>query len=155
MSRTDGKHFLNGVMLLLLLAMQLVAPLLHAHFGTPKLKGLHVHTALPTAVNSYLPSDHVNASAQVDARDASHITHAPNANGSEPLEVDIEDGIAPATFSMYAHPMAALVCLIAFVVLLAPRLAPTRARRYRRERTPPRWHGGSTPPPAHAPPSLS
>jgi hypothetical protein len=129
-------------LLLLLFAMQLLTPLLHGHLGTPKLHGLHVHTALQGAVNSYSPS--VSSS-------AGHTGSALIA--VEPIEVDVQTAIGPIAFSLHVQAADVLIGLVfAFLLFALPPLQAPR-RLPRRERAPPRWRSGdSRPPPAHAPP---
>ncbi len=146
MFRADRPSFCRGALLILLFAMQLLTPLLHGHLGTPKLHGLHVHTALPGAVNSYSPSASTPAG------------HAGSALVAvEPPEVDVQTAIGPIAFSLHVQAAAdVLIGLVfAFLLLAVPPLQAPR-RLQRRERTPPRWRsGGSRPPPALAPPFAS
>ncbi|WP_416050939.1 hypothetical protein [Cupriavidus basilensis] len=132
-------------MLLLLFAMQLLTPLLHGHLGTPKLHGLHVHTALQGAVNSYSPS----ASSPLPAGSVALIA-------VEPLEVDVQTAIGPIAFSLHVEVADVLIGLVFAFLLFAARPLPVFRRLPWRQRTPPRWRGSdSRPPPAHAPPLAS
>ncbi|WP_454726076.1 MULTISPECIES: hypothetical protein [Cupriavidus] len=133
--------------MLLLFSLQLLAPLLHGHVGTPKLHGLHVHTALQGEVGSYSLHD-----SQLAARSSG--AHADSAlSTAEPLEVDVETAIGPVAFSLCAQVADAIVGLVfAFLLCAAPPRQALRRVRWR-ERAPQRWRGGdSRPPPAHAPP---
>lgn len=142
MFRADRPSFWRGALLLLLFAMQLLTPLLHGHLGTPKLHGLHVHTALQGAVNSYSPSASSAGSAALIA--------------VEPLEVDVQTAIGPIAFSLHVQAADVLIGLVFAFLLFAARPLPVFRRLPWRERTPPRWRGSdSRPPPAHAPPFAS
>lgn len=142
MFRADRPSFLRGALLLLLFAMQFLTPLLHGHLGTPKLHGLHVHTALQGAVNSYSPS----ASSPLPAGSAALIA-------VEPLEVDVQTAIGPIAFSLHVQAADVLIGLVFAFLLFAARPLPVFRRLPWRQRTPPRWRGSdSRPPPAHAPP---
>jgi len=147
MLRAERPSFFRGALLLLLFALQLLAPLLHGHVGTPKLHGLHVHTALQGEVGSYSPSDSHPAAGPSGA-------HADGAlSGVEPLEVDVQTAIGPVAFSLHVQAADMIVGMVfAFLLCAAPpRQAPRRMRW--RERAPQRWRGGDgRPPPAHAPP---
>ncbi|WP_459569000.1 hypothetical protein [Cupriavidus sp. 8B] len=145
MFRADRPSFWRGALLLLLFAMQLLTPLLHGHLGTPKLHGLHVHTALQGAVNSYSPSAALSAG------------HAGSALiAVEPLEVDVQTAIGPIAFSLHVQAADVLIGLVFAFLLFAARPLPVFRRLPWRERTPPRWRGSdSRPPPAHAPPFAS
>lgn len=145
MFRADRPSFCRGALLLLLFAMQLLTPLLHGHLGTPKLHGLHVHTALHGAVNSYSPSASSPSSA-LPAGSAALIA-------VEPLEVDVQTAIGPIAFSLHVQAADVLIGLVFAFLLFAARPLPVFRRLPWRQRTPPRWRGSdSRPPPAHAPP---
>ncbi|MDF3888611.1 hypothetical protein, partial [Cupriavidus basilensis] len=133
MFRADRPSFFRGVLLLLLFAMQLLTPLLHGHLGTPKLHGLHVHTALQGAVNSYSPSASPSVSA---AHDGSALVAV------EPLEVDVQTAIGPIAFTLHVQAADVLVGLVFAFLLFAALPLPAPRRLPWRERTPPRWRGG-------------
>jgi len=133
-------------MLLLLFTMQLLTPLLHGHFGTPKLTGLHVHLLQQSAIYSYSHSAEagdVAAAAQSGGTDAVAVA-------LEPREVDVQTAIGPLLLALDVRPVERLVGLIfAFVVLASampmPRWRPRPIRlRVRR--------GEARRPPAQAPP---
>lgn len=76
-------------MLLLIMAAQLLIPLLHSHFGSPNQAGLHVH-ALPSRAALSEVRVQTPASAAVDTHG-----HPAALKIGEPFEVDVQDALQP------------------------------------------------------------
>ncbi|WP_316666969.1 hypothetical protein [Ralstonia psammae] len=143
------------MLLLTIVLMQLLSPLLHGHLGTPKQFGLHVHTALPAAVDSHFQS--TSFGHRPPTEDSAETSpHDWAVKSQEPFEVDVEPAIGPAELAAFLWAasaagvspltfllLAALAC--ASVSRPAPRPTPLRAR----------WRDRiNRPPPAQAPPLL-
>ncbi|MCT7314176.1 hypothetical protein N5J06_24670 [Ralstonia sp. CHL-2022] len=141
------------MLLLTIVLMQLLSPLLHGHLGTPKQFGLHVHTALPGAVDSHLQSISFAHRPSEEASVASSF-HDWALTSQEPFEVDVEPAIGPAELGAFLWAAAApgvsaltflLLAALALAALLRPTYRPTPVRARWRDRI-------NRPPPAQAPP---
>ena len=141
------------MLLLTIVLMQLLSPLLHGHLGTPKQFGLHVHTALPAAVDSHFQSlPFAHGSPIKESVDAA--PHDWALTNHEPFEVDVEPALGPADLGALLWAAAApgvsaltflLLAALAFAAVFRPAYRPTPARARWRDRI-------NRPPPAQAPP---
>ncbi|WP_260392988.1 hypothetical protein [Ralstonia sp. SET104] len=156
MPRATASISLRAMLLLTIVLMQLLSPLLHGHLGTPKQSGLHVHAALPAAVDSHFqftsfahrsPSDE---SVWTGLHDWALTSH-------EPFEVDVEPAIGPAKLAAFLWAASAagvsaltflLLAALAGAAVLRPAYRPTPVRARSRDRV-------NRPPPAQAPPLQS
>lgn len=153
MSRATPSISLRAVLLLLIVLLQLLSPLLHGHFGTPKQTGLHVHTALSGAVDSHFQSLGYSYH-RTSSHEGGGLARELVLTSKEPFEVDVESAISPTDLAAFlavaAGPglsaltfllLAALACSAISSPVFRP--APIRAR----------WHDRfNRPPPAQAPP---
>lgn len=132
--------------LTILIAIQCLGPLLHAHMGTPLQTGFHMDVPLPGLFKVM----HDERSAHAVA------AHAAHGDDGEPFSIDVEKGLGHASPTMQFDPALIEALLALFAVLLVPTAwvawpvsrtnAPSRLR----------WRGGSSrPPPAQAPPLFS
>jgi len=139
MSRATPSLSLRVVLLLIVLA-QLLIPLLHGHFGTPKQTGLHVHSALSGTVDSH--------SGSAAARHHEALTSA------EPFAVGVEPAIEPLALSPLLLAAAAVGVPALTLMLLAALACCAAPRRACRRPSPPtRWRDRiNRPPPSQAPP---
>jgi hypothetical protein len=118
-----------------LVALQAVAPLLHAHFGLATAHGVHMHFQSPGTPEADAFDARTSLS-QGESAQAKMETGAP-ANPIPPA-------LLPVTFW-------ALVAVLLAAVLATPRIAPIA----RVPSLAPRWRSPNAPPPALAPPSFS
>jgi len=126
-----------------LMVLQALTPLLHAHFGSSQLRGVHIHTLASRAVDSHFLG-------------GSHVDEA-GLTSSESAEVDVERG-APARQLRLADTSAAwlLVAVLAIMALKPPVVRALLIRlRARAIPSAPRWRPPNSPPPAFAPPLFS
>lgn len=140
-------HFTKFGFLTILIAIQCVGPLLHAHMGTPRQTGFHLDVPMPGLFKVLL--DERNARAAKD-------THGIHHDDGEPLSIDVEKGLGHASAAPDFDPALAGALLALFAVLLVAAIwvarPPCRTPVHDRLR----WRGGSSqPPPAHAPPLFS
>lgn len=141
--------FFRVAIVAVLIAIQGIGPLLHAHMGTPRQTGFHFDASIPGLYKVV----------REESRAVSNV--AVSANGfamsvDEPLSISVEKGVVHQLQALFFDPeMAeALLALFASVLLLAAWVAHPIAY----PETPHllRWKGGSShPPPAHAPPHFS
>lgn len=138
-------------MLLLIMVAQLLIPLLHGHFGTPKLAGLHVHAAPSHTVDAPF-----HAGPALALPSALHDREA--LQGAETFEVDVQSALQP--LDLLLMPLLAAVGLALLTLgLRAARMrctAPRPAPHPEPERLSPCWRGRVIRPfPAQAPPLFS
>ncbi|MGC5887297.1 hypothetical protein [Ralstonia pseudosolanacearum] len=144
------------MLLLTIVLMQLLSPLLHGHLGTPKQSGLHVHTALPAAVDSHFQSISFAYRPPAEESTTSYL-HDWALTSQEPFEVDVEPAIGPADLAAFLW-VAAVAGVAALTFLLLAALAGAAVLRpaYRPAPILARWRDRiNRPPPAQAPPLLS
>ena len=149
MSRAIQRLSLRSALLLLVIAAQLLIPLLHGHFGTPNQSGLHVHTPPSRIADSHfhLFTEHDSLS-----------EHDNNQLQAEPFEVDVQNALQP----LYLLPVP-LLAIIGLALLTwglrASRIRCTAARPVPRPEPAhrlSRWQGRVIrPSPAQAPPQFS
>jgi hypothetical protein len=153
MSRATASLSLRAMLLLTIVLMQLLSPLLHGHLGTPKQSGLHVHTALPAAVDSHFQSVSFAHRPPAIAEVAPRL-HDWALTSQEPFEVDVEPAIGPADLAAFLWAAAAagvsaltflLLAALAGAAVLRPAYQPAPVRARWRDRI-------NRPPPAQAPP---
>ncbi|SDD84827.1 hypothetical protein SAMN05216345_11836 [Cupriavidus sp. YR651] len=141
-------------MLLIIVLAQLLIPLLHGHFGTPKQTGLHVHTALSGVVNSHSDFGFVDhESLSHGHQDAGH--HGVGLTSSEPFAVGVEPAIEPLNLSSLLLAVAAVgVSALTLMLLAAMACCASASRRaYRLPPRPIQWRDRiNRPPPSQAPP---
>lgn len=149
MSRAIQRLSLRSALLLVIMAAQLLIPLLHGHFGTPNQSGLHVHTT-----PSRIADSHFHLFTGYD----SHSDHDVLQAQSEPFEVDVQNALQP--LDLLPVPLLAVIGLILLTWGLRASLMRCTAARP----TPPpepahrlsRWQGRVIrPSPAQAPPQFS
>ena len=149
MSHAIQRPSLRSALLLLIMAAQLLIPLLHGHFGTPNQSGLHVHTTPSRIADSHfhLFTGHDSLS--------DHDVHQAQ---SEPFEVDVQNALQP--LDLLPVPLLAVIGLTLLTWGLRASLMRCTAARP----TPPpepahrlsRWQGRVIrPSPAQAPPQFS
>ncbi|MCP1170873.1 MAG: hypothetical protein ACTHNO_12775 [Ralstonia sp.] len=141
------------MLLLTIVLMQLLSPLLHGHLGTPKQFGLHVHTAVPAAVDSHFQSV-AFAHRPLIEESAVAGRHDLTLTSQEPFEVDVEPAIGPADLGAFLWAAAAPgVSALTFLLLAALALAAVLRPAYRPTPVRARWRDRiNRPPPAQAPP---
>lgn len=149
MSRAIQRLSLRSALLLLIMAAQLLIPLLHGHFGTPNQSGLHVHTT-----PSRIADSHFHLFTGHDSR-SDH--PAPQAQ-AEPFEVDVQNALQP--LDLLAAPLLAIIGLALLTWgLRASRMRCIAARPVPRPKPVHRlwpWRGRIIrPSPAQAPPQFS
>ncbi|KAI3590763.1 hypothetical protein D9X30_4248 [Cupriavidus sp. U2] len=130
--------------LTILIVIQCLGPLLHAHMGTPHQTGFHLDIPMPGLFKVVL-----------DERKAQAIAAVPHAD-DEPFSIDVEKGLSHAGPGLDVDPsmIEALLALCAVLLVLATWVAWPLVRAATPHRL--RWRGGSShPPPAHAPPLYS
>ncbi|WP_149137714.1 hypothetical protein [Cupriavidus campinensis] len=154
MSRATPSNSLRVVLLIIVLA-QLLIPLLHGHFGTPKQTGLHVHTALSGVVDSHSGFgrfvDHESLSH--GHQDADH--HDVGLTSAEPFAIGAEPAIEPLGFSLLLLAAAAVgVAALTLMLLAAMAFCAAKPRRaYCSPARPIQWRDRiNRPPPSQAPP---
>ncbi|WP_280191757.1 hypothetical protein [Delftia sp. PS-11] len=142
----------SAVLLLLIMVAQLLAPLLHSHFGTPNRDGLHVHAAPSRVADS-----HFHLFTAHGTLGDEHSSHALPSD-AEPFEVDVQDALQP--LDLLALPAMALIGLA--LLTLGLRAARMRCSAPRPTPSPeplrlsPCWRGRVIrPSPAQAPPLAS
>ena len=156
MPRATASLSLRAMLLLTIVLMQLLSPLLHGHLGTPKQSGLHVHTALPAAVDSHFapisfthrPSAETSATTDL---------HGLALTSQEPFEVDVEPAMGPADLAAFLWAAAAAgVSALTFLLLAALARAAALRPAYRPTPVRARWRDRiNRPPPSQAPPLQS
>lgn len=141
------------MLLLTIVLMQLLSPLLHGHLGTPKQFGLHVHTAVPAAVDSHFQSA-AFAQRPLIEESAGAGRHDWALTSQEPFEVDVEPAIGPADPGAFLWAATAPgVSALTFLLLAALALAAVLRSAYRPTPVRARWRDRiNRPPPAQAPP---
>lgn len=141
------------MLLLTIVLMQLLSPLLHGHLGTPKQFGLHVHTAVPAAVDSHFQSVAFTHRPLIE-ESAVAGRHDLTLTNKEPFEVDVEPAIGPADLGAFLWAAAAPgVSALTFLLLAALALAAVLRPAYRPTPVRARWRDRiNRPPPAQAPP---
>ncbi|MDR3066577.1 MAG: hypothetical protein LBV05_13890 [Comamonas sp.] len=149
MSRAIQRLSLRSALLLLIMAAQLLIPLLHGHFGTPNQSGLHVHTTPSRMADSHfhLFSKHDALGEQLDDQAL-----------AEPFEVDVQNALQP--LDLLPAPLLAVMGLALLTLgLRASLMRCIAARPVPRPRPAHRlshWQGRIIrPSPAQAPPSFS
>ncbi|WER48917.1 hypothetical protein CupriaWKF_29630 [Cupriavidus sp. WKF15] len=156
MSRAIPGASLRGAALVLFVLTQLLTPLLHGHFGTPKQTGLHVHAGLPAETDSHFRTAAFSTGTAASAGLEDH-AHADSSQASaDAFEVDVESGIGPLALAALLQPGVLPALSILTLGLLAA-LASGSTRRSAFPPAPvPRWrYCFSHPPPAQAPPQFS
>ena len=100
MSHAIQRPSLRSALLLLIMAAQLLIPLLHGHFGTPNQSGLHVHTTPSRIADSHLHlfTGHDSLS-----------NHDVDQAQSEPFEVDVQNALQP--LDLLPVPLLAVIGL--------------------------------------------
>lgn len=139
----------SALLLLLIMAAQLLIPLLHGHFGTPNQSGLHVH-----ATPSRIADSHFHLFTGQDSV-SDHEVHQAQ---SEPFEVDVQNALQP--LDLLPVPLLAVIGLTLLTWGLRASLMRCTAAR---PTSPPepahrlsRWQGRVIrPSPAQAPPQFS
>ena len=156
MSRASLGVSLRAAMLFFIMLTQLLSPLLHGHLGTPKQAGLHVHAALPAAVDSHFQSI-FSANLPPSAETDTIGLHDWALTSQEPFEVDVEPAVSPAELTAFLWAASAagvstltffLLAALAFASVSGPAHRPAPVRACWRDRI-------NRPPPAQAPPLLS
>ncbi|WP_043008193.1 hypothetical protein [Comamonas testosteroni] len=148
MSRATQRLSLRSALLLLIMAAQLLIPLLHGHFGTPNQSGLHVHTT-----PSRIADSHFHLFREHDALGEQFADQIQ----AEPFEVDVQNALQPLDLPA---PLLAVIGLTLLTLgLRASLMRCIAARPVPRLKPPHRlshWQGRLIrPSPAQAPPSLS
>lgn len=156
MPRATTSNSLRAMLLLTIVLMQLLSPLLHGHLGTPKQSGLHVHTALPAAVDSHFQSVSFAHLPPIEESVAIGL-HDWALTSQEPFEVDVEPAIGPADLGAFLWAAAAAgVSALTFLLLAALARAAVFRPAYRPAPVRARWRDRiNRPPPAQAPPLQS
>lgn len=149
MLRDIQRPSLRSALLLLIIAAQLLIPLLHGHFGTPNQSGLHVHATPSRVADSHfhLFTEH-NSFSDGNAHQAQ----------AEPFEVDVQNALQP--LDLLPVPLLAVIGLVLLTLgLRASRMRCIAARPAPcpdPECRPSRWQGRVIrPSPAQAPPQFS
>ncbi len=141
--------------LTILIVIQCLGPLLHAHMGTPHQTGFHLDIPMPGLFRIVLDERKAQAGADAAAPAASAAQAVPHAD-DEPFSIDVEKGLSHAGPGLDVDPsmIEALLALCAVLLVLAAWVAWPLVRAAIPHRL--RWRGGSShPPPAHAPPLYS
>lgn len=138
-------HFAKLGFLTVLIAIQCLGPLLHAHMGTPLQNGFHLD--LPAWGLTRVLKDEASS-----AKDLSLRQHE-----DEPFSVEVEKGVKRAKPVLNIDPAlidSLLALCAAVLVLMTAAVSRRLPRRFTRHRQ--CWRGGgSRPPPAQAPPLTS
>ena len=153
MSRAIPSASLRGAVLVLFVLTQLLTPLLHGHFGTPKQTGLHMHAGLTAETDSYFRG--AASFGGTTASDAlENHAHADSSMASaDSFEVDVESGIVLA--GLVQPGVLPALSILTFLLLAALASASTRRSPFHPAPAP-RWRCCfSQPPPAQAPPQFS
>lgn len=132
----------------ILIAIQCMGPLLHAHMGTPRQTGFHLDVPLPGLFKVVLDERRAHAGNVAGA-------HTPDAD-DEPFSISVEKGVTHAAPNLAFDPALIEALLALFAVLLIPAAWVSWPASRPDTAVRPRWRGGSSrPPPAHAPPLFS
>ncbi|MBU69954.1 MAG: hypothetical protein CL858_31790 [Cupriavidus sp.] len=157
MLRATPSASLRVVLLIIVLA-QLLIPLLHGHFGTPKQTGLHVHSAFSGMVDSHFGyGEFFNQEASSLGQQIAH-DHGTGLKSAEPFAVGVEPAIEPLNLSSLILAAAAVgLSALTFMLLASMACCTAAARRvYCLPPPPPRWRDRiNGPPPSQAPPLFS